>query len=100
MTNSNYAKGSNFERAWIKEMAKQGYAGFRMAGSHTECDVILFRDNPLMPYPALIFCQLKAYKRSRPKPSQGFKDFNVPYPWAAKWWVTKKDREGPRVNAD
>ena len=93
---TNYEKGRTFEWDFIKVSEKNGYMGFRSAGSHSPVDVILIDayNNPLLQRPRVILCQLKRYKKGKgPKPAKEFKDMRLNWDWIEKWWVTRKDRE-------
>jgi len=43
MTNNNYNKGSNFERAIVADLQMKGFFAIRSAGSHSPIDVIAIR---------------------------------------------------------
>jgi hypothetical protein len=91
-----YQKGASFERSFIADWNKKGYDGYRMAGSHTEVDVILIRRLNCDYGIPIALCQLKRHKRSAPKPTKAFKDLSR-WHFTEKWWVTRKDREQTKI---
>jgi Holliday junction resolvase len=92
MANSNYRKGADFERQFMKHYQKYGCLAFRTAGSHSMVDVIIIY--PENGYVAL--CQLKRYKKNKPKIDEEFANFKINK--ISKWWVSRKDREDWQID--
>lgn len=96
MSNSNYRKGSNFERQFSASK-KSEYICVRSAGSHSAIDLVLIprgRHN----FSNIVVCQLKCYKRgkSKPKPDKAFVELACGKN-CTKWWVTKEDYKPVQV---